>query len=43
MAKKVSPAREVETRWDRLLDLEAQIIQAQPPGPRIHSGMTPLH
>jgi tRNA-(ms[2]io[6]A)-hydroxylase len=38
MAKKVLPAKEVEIRWDRLLDMEAQIIRSQPPGPRIHSG-----
>jgi tRNA-(ms[2]io[6]A)-hydroxylase len=39
MAKKVLPAPEVEVRWDKLLDLEAKIIQAQPPGPRIHGGV----
>jgi tRNA-(ms[2]io[6]A)-hydroxylase len=39
MAKKVLPAEEVENRWDKLLDMEARIIQAQPPGPRIHSGV----
>lgn len=38
MAKKVLPAKEVEARWDKLLDMEAGIIRAQPPGPRIHSG-----
>jgi tRNA 2-(methylsulfanyl)-N6-isopentenyladenosine37 hydroxylase len=37
MAKKVLPAREVEARWVELLEQEAGIIQAQPPGPRIHS------
>src|SRR6185369_1617551 len=40
MAKKVLPAKEVESRWDRLLDEEAEIIQKQPPGPRIHSGLS---
>lgn len=39
MAKKVLPAREVENRWDHLLEEEAAIIQSQPPGPRIHSGV----
>lgn len=39
MAKKAIPAREVETRWDHLLHEEAKIIQNQPSGPRIHSGM----
>jgi tRNA-(ms[2]io[6]A)-hydroxylase len=39
MAKKVAPAKEVEKRWDQLLESEARIIQTQPPGPRIHSGL----
>ncbi|HJT23389.1 MAG TPA: tRNA isopentenyl-2-thiomethyl-A-37 hydroxylase MiaE [bacterium] len=39
MAKKVLQAREVEKRWEDLLAEEAKIIQAQPPGPRIHSGV----
>ncbi len=39
MAKKVVSAREIENRWDKLLDEEAVIIQAQAPGPRIHSGL----
>lgn len=39
MAKKVLPSREVEARWDQLLDEEAEVIQAQSPGFRIHSGM----
>jgi tRNA-(ms[2]io[6]A)-hydroxylase len=42
MAKKVFPSREVDSRLDKLLDIEAQIIQAQPPGPRIHSGFSRL-
>jgi tRNA-(ms[2]io[6]A)-hydroxylase len=40
MAKKVLPATEVEIRWDKLLELEAKIIQAQPPGARMHSGLS---
>jgi tRNA-(ms[2]io[6]A)-hydroxylase len=40
MAKKVLPAMEVEIRWDKLLEWEAKIIQAQPPGARIHSGLS---
>ncbi len=40
MAKKVLPAKEVKNRWDKLLDIEAEIIQAQPPGHRIHSGVS---
>ncbi len=39
LAKKVLPPREAETRWVQLVGQEAEIIQAQPPGPRIHSGM----
>ena len=39
MSKKVLPAKEVEARWNRLLDEEAVIILAQPSGPRIHSGI----
>lgn len=39
MAKKVFPAKEVEHRWNQLLEAEAEIIRAQASGPRIHSGM----
>jgi tRNA-(ms[2]io[6]A)-hydroxylase len=38
MAKKVMAPKEVESRWDKLLDAEAKIIQEQTAGPRIHSG-----
>ena len=40
MAKKILPSKEVDVRWDKLLDEESEIIQAQAPGPRIHSGLT---
>ncbi|MGE0484506.1 MAG: tRNA isopentenyl-2-thiomethyl-A-37 hydroxylase MiaE [Gammaproteobacteria bacterium] len=30
-----------EARWHEWLDLEAAVIAAQPPGPRIHSGLAP--
>lgn len=44
MAKKVIPAKEVEARWDKLLDMEAKIIQEQSKGSRIHSGvLTTFH
>ncbi len=33
------PAAEVEQRWDEMLDAEARIIAAQPPGPTMHSGL----
>ena len=38
MAKKVLAANIVEKRWKELLKTEAEIIQTQAPGPRIHSG-----
>jgi tRNA-(ms[2]io[6]A)-hydroxylase len=28
----------VESRWQQMLDCEAEILSRQPPGPRIHSG-----
>jgi tRNA-(ms[2]io[6]A)-hydroxylase len=40
MAKKVLPVEEMEIRWDKLLEAEAKIIQSQPPGTRIHSGLS---
>ncbi|HVM31533.1 MAG TPA: tRNA isopentenyl-2-thiomethyl-A-37 hydroxylase MiaE [bacterium] len=39
MAQKTQPKAAVQKRWKELLELEAAIIQAQPPGPRIHSGL----
>ncbi len=39
LAGKMAPAAEVRARWDEFLDHEARIIQAQPPGSRIHSGL----
>ena len=38
MAKKVSPAKEVESRWKKLLVEEAKIIEAQLFDFKIHSG-----
>jgi len=38
MAKKVLKPKEVESRWDKLLDEEAVIIDKQPVGYKIHSG-----
>lgn len=38
MAQKSLPPKEVEPRWEKLLEEEARIIQSQPPGSRIHSG-----
>jgi len=38
LAERVLPQRQVAERWDRMLDLEAALIQRQPPGPRMHGG-----
>jgi len=38
LARRVTPPEDAETRWDQMLDAEALIIKAQPPGPRMHSG-----
>jgi tRNA-(ms[2]io[6]A)-hydroxylase len=38
MAKKVLKPKDVETRWEKLLDEEAKIIDKQPVGYKIHSG-----
>jgi tRNA-(ms[2]io[6]A)-hydroxylase len=38
MAKKVSPAKEVESRWEKLVKEEAKIIESQPIDFKIHSG-----
>lgn len=37
LAEKILPADVVAKRWDEMLDAEARIIQAQTPGPRMHS------
>ncbi|MCH8878291.1 MAG: hypothetical protein IID34_00225 [Planctomycetes bacterium] len=34
------PAADIERRWDEMLDAEARIIAAQPPGPTMHSGVS---
>jgi tRNA-(ms[2]io[6]A)-hydroxylase len=39
MAKKVLSAGLVEKRWKELLKAECEMIQSQPPGARIHSGV----
>ena len=38
LGNKIAPATDVEARWQELLAAEARILQAQPAGPRIHSG-----
>jgi tRNA 2-(methylsulfanyl)-N6-isopentenyladenosine37 hydroxylase len=39
LAETVMERDAVEARWDDLLEREAEIIQAQPKGARVHSGM----
>ncbi len=38
LAHKMAPKAEVQERWQWMLEAEARIIEAQPPGCRIHSG-----
>lgn len=38
LAEQLLPANVVQKRWSEMLDAEAEIIQTQPPGPRMHSG-----
>jgi tRNA-(ms[2]io[6]A)-hydroxylase len=38
LAEQVVPTHEVEARWREMLQIEAETIAAQPPGPRMHSG-----
>ena len=40
LAGRFTKASTVETRWREMLEAEASILAAQPPGPRIHSGYT---
>jgi tRNA-(ms[2]io[6]A)-hydroxylase len=41
LGEQVVPRRDVEARWEEVLRAEADILAAQPPGPRIHSGVEP--
>jgi tRNA-(ms[2]io[6]A)-hydroxylase len=38
LAGAIVSAGEVENRWDEMIEAEARMIRAQPPGPRMHSG-----
>lgn len=40
LACHVTPAAEVTDRWAEMLAAEAKIISTQPPGPRMHSGVS---
>jgi tRNA-(ms[2]io[6]A)-hydroxylase len=39
LAEQIQPEKLVAKRWDEMLDAEAEIIERQPPGPRMHSGV----
>jgi tRNA-(ms[2]io[6]A)-hydroxylase len=39
LAEQVMEADDVARRWSEMLDAEAEIIQCQAPGPRMHSGI----
>ncbi len=39
LARQLASERVVAARWQEMLAAEAEIIQAQPPGPAIHSGV----
>lgn len=39
LAQRVRPKAKVEARWSEWLDHEALVIQEQPPGARMHSGL----
>jgi tRNA-(ms[2]io[6]A)-hydroxylase len=39
LARELPNSPSIDARWDEMLDAEAAIIAAQPPGPRMHSGV----
>src|SRR5438552_8445440 len=39
LAEQLLPPPQVATRWNQMLDRESRIIQSQPPGPKMHSGV----
>ena len=39
LSEYAAPEREVDARWAEMLEAEAQILAAQPAGPRIHGGL----
>ena len=41
LAEQLLPSDQVQRRWGEMLDLEADVIRSQPPGPRMHSGLPP--
>jgi tRNA-(ms[2]io[6]A)-hydroxylase len=38
LAFKIKPIAQSQTRWEHMLDAEAEILAQQAPGPRMHSG-----
>ena len=42
LGREVCPAKTVNARWDELLRREAEIIEHEPPGARMHSGVGEL-
>lgn len=39
LARKIAGRKAAEQRWEQMLEAEARILDAQEPGPRIHSGV----
>ena len=39
LAEQIQPGEVVQKRWELMLEAEAKIIQQQPPGARMHSGI----
>jgi tRNA-(ms[2]io[6]A)-hydroxylase len=39
LAEQILPEKVVQKRWSEMLDGEADLIEHQPPGPRMHSGV----
>jgi tRNA-(ms[2]io[6]A)-hydroxylase len=39
LAEELLPTEQVTARWSEMLDHEAGILESQPPGPRMHSGI----
>ena len=39
LAEQLLTKAEISKRWSQMLEAEAKIIQSQPPGPRMHSGV----
>jgi tRNA-(ms[2]io[6]A)-hydroxylase len=39
LAEQIQPEQVVAKRWDEMLDAEAKLIEGQPAGPRMHSGL----